>query len=206
MFRRAAWVGMAVLASGIAVYAMLVLVVPGFGAPLVDGLRGTARWALAAHLAGSVIALGAGPWQLNAQLRNRAIGFHRLLGRAYVVGVLVGGAGGLILSPRSQEGVVTHVGFGLLAVCWLACTLMGYREIRRGDDLAHRAWMIRSFSLTLAAVTLRIYLPLELVAGLSFHDAYRIVSWLCWVPNLAVGEWFVRAGRAGSQTSLIAVV
>ena len=51
--------------------------------------------------------------------------------------------------------------------------------------------MIRSHALTLAAVTLRIYLPLELALGMSFHDAYRVVSWLCWVPNLVAAEWFI---------------
>ena len=44
---------------------------------------------------------------------------------------------------------------------------------------------------TLAGVTLRIWLPLELAAGLPYHDAYQAVAWLCWIPNLIVAEWFV---------------
>jgi hypothetical protein len=37
-------------------------------------------------------------------------------------------------------------------------TTAGYRFIRRWNEPSHRAWMIRSYALTLAAVTLRIYL------------------------------------------------
>jgi len=56
---------------------------------------------------------------------------------------------------------------------------------------AHRRWMIRSFSLTLAAVTLRIYLPIAAAAGLPFHDVYRAVAWFRWVPNLLVAEGLI---------------
>jgi hypothetical protein len=58
--------------------------------------------------------------------------------------------------------------------------------------MQHRSWMIRNFSLTFAAVTLRIILPVEIaVLGINFPDAYRIVAWACWVPNLLVAELLV---------------
>lgn len=56
----------------------------------------------------------------------------------------------------------------------------------------HRAWMTRSFLLALAAVTLRIYLPLSGLVGLPFDVSYRLISWMCWVPNLLVAEVLVR--------------
>ena len=52
--------------------------------------------------------------------------------------------------------------------------------------------MIGSYALTLAAVTLRIYLPLSLALGVPFANAYRVISWLCWVPNIILAEWLVR--------------
>lgn len=193
--RRTSWTLMSLLASVIALYAGTVLVVPGFGPPFIGALRATAPLAVVAHLAGSIVALAVGAWQLNGRVRARAIAVHRWMGRTYVAGVLVGGLGGLSLARTSQEGLVTHIGFGLLAVIWLACTIAGYLAIRRWDEASHRAWMIRSYALTLAAVTLRIYLPLELALGMTFRDAYRVVSWLCWVPNLVAAEWFVRTLR-----------
>jgi Predicted membrane protein (DUF2306) len=56
--------------------------------------------------------------------------------------------------------------------------------------------MIRSFALTAAAITLRIYLPLLPLTGLSFSTSYRIIAWACWVPNLFVAEWILRYQRS----------
>jgi hypothetical protein len=51
--------------------------------------------------------------------------------------------------------------------------------------------MIRSYALTLAAVMLRIYLPLSQVFAIPFEPAYQTIAWLCWVPNLVVAEWLI---------------
>jgi hypothetical protein len=187
---------MTVLAVIIAAYALMVLLVPGAGAQFNAELRALVPVAFFAHVGGALAALALGPWQLNSRLRNRAVNRHRWIGRAYVVAVLVGGLGGLALAPRSQAGLVTHIGFGLLGVLWLLATLQAYRSIRARDQVRHRMWMIRSYSLTLAAVMLRIYLPLSEVAGIPFNDAYQAIAWACWVPNLIVAEWLVLRQRS----------
>ncbi len=51
--------------------------------------------------------------------------------------------------------------------------------------------MLRSYALTLAAVTLRIYLGISQVNGVDFVVAYQAISWMCWVPNLLIVEWFI---------------
>jgi hypothetical protein len=48
--------------------------------------------------------------------------------------------------------------------------------------------MVRNFSLTFAAVTLRLWLPASVAAGVPFDLAYTVVAWLCWVPNLVAAE------------------
>ncbi len=63
--------------------------------------------------------------------------------------------------------------------------------IFRGSCL-HRIWMIRSAGLTFAGVTLRLWLPAQLIFGVPFDVAYQVVAWVCWVPNLIVAEYFVR--------------
>jgi uncharacterized membrane protein len=188
---KVAWVVMVVLAAGIAAYALVVLLLPGFGPPFVTERRALVPFALSAHLAGGLVALVLGPWQLNGRLRARAIGRHRWMGRGYVVAVLVGGLGALGLAPLSLGGLVTHIGFGLLGALWLTATLQAYLKIRAGDQVRHREWMIRSYALTLAAVTLRVYLPLSQILGIPFADAYQAIAWFCWVPNLVVAEWVV---------------
>ena len=130
---------------------------------------------------------------ISEKLRARALNLHRWLGRFYLLEVALGSFAGFAMATVSEEGLPTHLGFGALAVLWFFTGLMAYLKIRRGDVQAHRQWMIRNFALSLAAVTLRIYMPLML-AGFhwSFHVTYITVSWLCWLPNLLLAEWLVR--------------
>jgi hypothetical protein len=118
------------------------------------------------------------------------------MGRTYVVAVLVGGLGALPMALVSEHGWITHLGFGLLAVVWMFTTARGYLAIRAHDEPTHRRWMMRSYALTFAAVTLRIYIPISELAGIPFPSAYRVISWLCWVPNLLLVEWMLRRTSA----------
>ncbi|MFI2241489.1 DUF2306 domain-containing protein [Streptomyces chrestomyceticus] len=63
------------------------------------------------------------------------------------------------LSAR-QVGLAAGFGFGTLALLWAWTSYRGYRAIRERDFASHRAWVIRSFALTFAAPTLRIWLGL----------------------------------------------
>lgn len=153
------------------------------------------------HIAGGIGALLAGPWQFSPRLRARALSLHRWLGRFYLLEVGLGSIAGFAMAVISEEGLPTHLGFGVLAVWWFVTGLQAYRAIRRRDVAAHRRWMIRNFSLTLAAVTLRNYLPFMLLAlHWPFRISYIIVSWLCWVPNLLVAEWLVRHSHVALST------
>lgn len=155
------------------------------------------------HIAGGMGALLLGPWQFSEKLRARALSLHRWMGRSYLLAVALGSLAGFAMALVSEEGLPTHLGFGALAVLWFFTGLQAYLKIRRGNVQAHRQWMIRNFALSLAAVTLRIYMPLLLgVAHWSFHATYITVSWLCWVPNLLIAEWLVRrAGVTGSTAT-----
>ena len=53
--------------------------------------------------------------------------------------------------------------------------------------------MIRSYAMTFAAVTLRLWLILPLFPlQVAFDEAYTTVAWICWVWNIPVAEWLVR--------------
>jgi uncharacterized membrane protein len=193
--KRAWWV-MTALSLIIASYAIVLFFVPQARPPFLRGRTDMLRLAVALHLAGGGVALALGAFQLNTALRSRKIQLHRIVGRIYVVSVLVGGVSGLRLAIASQGGMTAHVGFGVLACSWLFTTVRGFVRIRAGADIDHRAWMIRSYSLTFAAVTLRIYIPLSLAAGVPFEIGYPAIAWLCWVPNIIVAERvFVPAPR-----------
>lgn len=192
------WWLMLVTSAAIAVYATRYFVLP-----TTDNHFARYQLPLRLHIAGGIGALLAGPWQFSERVRLRALNFHRWLGRFYLIEVALGSVAGLIMSFVSMEGLPTHLGFGILAVLWFFTGLRAYQYARRGQIEAHREWMIRNFALTLAAVTLRNWLPLMIFAlHWSFHISYIIVSWLCWVPNVLLAEWMIARARCRSLEKL----
>jgi hypothetical protein len=154
-----------------------------------------------AHAGGGAVALIAGALQWVLTSRSRRSRWHRLIGRTYVMAVAVGGLAGLVIATRAFGGLVARAGFSTLAVAWLGSTMVAWIRACAHDWTTHRAWMARSFALTFAAVTLRIWLPLLVTAGLSFEVAYRVVAWWSWVPNLVVAEWLITRERLVSEPS-----
>jgi len=147
------------------------------------------------HVCGSMVALAFGPFLFLHGLRSKWPALHRWLGRMYLLGNLIGGIGGLLLSPHAYAGAVTRSGFAIVALLWLATGLMAFIRIRNGDVADHRRWMTRNFALTLGGVMLRLQLPI-LSSVLDFAVAYQIVAWTAWVPNLLVAEWLLRSQRS----------
>jgi uncharacterized membrane protein len=154
---------------------------------------------LLTHVLGGTIALFLGPWQFRQALRNKHLQIHRWMGRLYLIAVLFGGIGGLYMATLAYGGLPARVGFGMLAVLWLTSGFMAYFHIRQKNIATHRLWMIRNYSLTFVAVTLRLWLPLFQVIGYEFKDAYITVAWLAWVPNLLAAEIFIGWENAGKK-------
>lgn len=171
--------------------ARYLLPTPVFPAPPMIPQLERLPWAVIVHVAGGVTALVLGPFQLVTRTGGRR-GWHRLSGRVYVAACLLSAIAGFWLAIHATAGPVASAGFGGLAVMWTVTTTMGWRLAVRGDLVRHRRWMIRSLSLTLAAVTLRILLPVAAINGLPFETAYPTIAFLCWVPNLLLAELWLR--------------
>jgi hypothetical protein len=57
----------------------------------------------------------------------------------------------------------------------------------------HQAMMYRSFALTLAAITLRVYIIFfSYNFNLAQPSSYATLAWLSWVPNLLIAEYIIR--------------
>jgi uncharacterized membrane protein len=148
------------------------------------------------HIGGGVTALALGSFQFSRWLRRRYLKLHRWMGRIYLVAVGVGGVAAFRMALESFGGLATHYGFGMLALLWLFTTFMAYRRILQRKIQSHREWMIRSFALTFAAVTLRIWLPLFAgVLKMDFLQSYQTIAWLCWVPNIMIAEILLSRSR-----------
>lgn len=138
------------------------------------------------------IALISGFSQFFKKLRIKYLALHRNMGKIYIIAVLLSGTAGLAIAFFATGGLIPSLGFGALAILWLYTTVKAYTSIRNKDIQKHQQWMIRSYALCFAAVTLRLYLPLFLgVLEMEFIPAYTIIAWLCWVPNLLVAEFLI---------------
>lgn len=158
--------------------------------PVPDGIalnRYRAVW-LVLHAGAASTALLVGAVQFSAAVRQHRPGVHRWTGRIYVVACLIGAISGLVLAAGTSAGPMAGLGFGGLAVAWIVTNALGWQRARARKIASHRRWMIRSWALTLAAVTLRLYIPLFEMLGVAELPAYRAIAFLCWVPNLAIAE------------------
>jgi uncharacterized membrane protein len=152
-------------------------------------------WGIYPHAFFGSLALGLGALQFNRWLLIRHRPTHRTLGKVYVISSIVVGLAGLYMSFYSFGGLITHLGFGALAVLLLWTTLRAYLAARERAIATHRQWMLRSYALVFAAVTLRIELPLLTMGFGDFTPAYQVVAWLSWVPNALWAEWYIRRSK-----------
>lgn len=212
---RAGWTWAVLSATAIAVYAPA----PYLTGPLSESAGGLAeayagkpvavQLVFYAHIVFGGLALILGPWQFVHRLRRRHPTLHRTIGWVSTGCIGVASVAALVLSTVNTAGMVGFFGFGTLAVLWAATTLQAVRAARRRDFADHHAWMIRSFALTYAAVTLRlwlialIFLQLPFLSGsdaadVAQHNAYAAVPFLAWLPNVIVAEWLIRRRRLPS--------
>lgn len=155
--------------------------------PNIASNRYRSTW-LVTHAGFAATALLTGAVQFNRNIRQRYPAVHRVTGRVYITGCLIGAPAGLILALGSAAGPIAVAGFGTLSILWFVTSAIGWQRAWARQYLDHRRWMIRSWALTLSAVTLRLYLPLSEMADLPEMPAYRMISFLCWVPNLLIAE------------------
>lgn len=198
---RFGWWLLMLLSLGVAGYALAAYLALPLGTLVHPDMRAAFEaqpGAVYTHIVAGSVALVLAPWQFVARWRARQPRVHRWTGRAYLLlGVLPASVAGFVMALQAQGGAVGRWGFGLLAVLWLASALQAWAAIRRGDVAAHRRWMVRNVALTLAAVTLRLWLPGAMVLNLPFQPAYAVIAWACWVPNLLVAELMLRRRPAG---------
>ncbi|MBQ4914156.1 DUF2306 domain-containing protein [Maribacter sp. MMG018] len=194
---KVAWLVFGILAVGVGLYPLVYVFADGeIGIQLSKSkeLLANVFWNIGfyGHILFGGLALTIGWVQFSKRFRNANMARHRIIGRIYVVSALVSGICGGGIAFFATGGVVAQSGFLVMAVCWLYFTTNAYRAIKISDIEKHKVYMIYSYALCFAAVTLRIWLPLlSLILG-SFLPAYRVAAWLSWVPNIIFAYFWVR--------------
>jgi uncharacterized membrane protein len=141
-------------------------------------------------LGGSALLIG---WlQFNKKLRLKNIDLHRKIGKIYILSVLLSGFTGFYIGYFATGGIIAKSGFMTMAVAWFFTTLFGFTAIKKGNIIKHQKLMIYSYAICFAAVTLRIYLPIFIPLLGGFLPAYKLIAWLCWVPNTIAAYFIIK--------------
>jgi uncharacterized membrane protein len=146
------------------------------------------------HVITSSFCLMAGFTQFSKTLLKKNPVIHRCIGWLYVIIILLlSGPSGLIMSLYANGGVISQTAFTTLSVLWMYFTYRALFFAKAGDYNEHKKFMIRSYALTLSALTLRGWkFIIVLAIRPNPMDAYMMVAWLGWIPNLIFAEWYIR--------------
>jgi hypothetical protein len=148
------------------------------------------------HITSSLWVMGLGVLQFVPFVMRRFVRFHRISGFVYLVSVLVLAApSGLVLAAYANGGLTTRVGFSLQCVVWWVVTLLAWVAIAKRQYVQHSEMMLRSYAVTLAAMSLRTqsYFMVYVLYTRPI-ETYQTVTWLSWVGNLLLIETFIYLG------------
>ncbi|MGU3374228.1 DUF2306 domain-containing protein [Chryseobacterium sp. M5A1_1a] len=151
-------------------------------------------WKIAffAHIIFGGISLFIGWRQFGSKFRNKYLKLHRIIGKTYVVSVLISSVSAIYMGMYANGGIISCAGFVCLGFIWLSTTWIAVVQIRKGNVIKHQQFMIYSYACTFAAVTLRLWFPLLQSVTQDPANSYLAVAWLCWLPNLLVAYFINR--------------
>jgi hypothetical protein len=144
------------------------------------------------------------PLQFLPNLRQSAPRVHRWIGRAYVIGAS-GAATLAIYLGATTEYEESRLSIVITGALWLFFTLSAWRAAVARNFVAHRAFMIRSYTLVLVLVWLRVMYDFQdvlffYVQGEQARDATR--EWASWIiPLLVVELWIAWLPQLRAKTS-----
>ena len=144
------------------------------------------------HILLGGLALLIGWMQFSKKLRNANLKMHRNVGKLYIISAVISGICGIYIAFYATGGIIASLGFMGLGLFWFFTTIKAYIAVRNKDISLHKGYMIYSYAACFAAVTLRIWLPILNIVFDDFVVAYRIVAWLCWVPNIIFAFFWVK--------------
>lgn len=159
------------------------------------------------HILGGVIALLSGPLQFSTRLRRRSPKFHRMLGRTYVIAVLVTAPLGIVLSNHRHDPRAIHfvVATTVQATTWIITTVAALLTARNGHFQQHREWMVRSYAVTFTFINTRVLQPIPAWnrhSESTFAIEIIIITFLSvLIPDIAFHWRQLTSGRTVRQSN-----
>ncbi|WP_430406763.1 DUF2306 domain-containing protein [Fluviicola sp.] len=155
------------------------------------------RYSFYIHVFTSILVITSGLFQFSKTILTRYTKIHRISGVVYLVTtLLISGPAALVMSFYANGGYPAQASFVILSILWLGSTFLAYYFVRKKDYESHGKWMVRSYALTLSAVSLRLYSYLFNVFYFNMDpvELYILLSWMSWIPNLIIAEILIRRG------------
>jgi Predicted membrane protein (DUF2306) len=149
------------------------------------------RYSFYIHVFTSPFVIVAGLLQFNRWIIKNKPKIHKVAGYVYIITVLfITGPSALVMSVYANGGRTSQTSFVILSVLWLLFTYLSYRKIKKGEVESHVKWNIRSYALTLSAVSLRFlaYLMDVFNIRLGPEETYLVLAYSSWITNLAIAE------------------
>jgi Predicted membrane protein (DUF2306) len=150
------------------------------------------KWPLVFHISCGLIAMIIGPFQFWKTFRSKYIKTNRMMGRIYLIAILIGTISATNLAWTSGYKISFSWAFGLqaLAFAWISTALMAYISIMKRRIVQHKEWMIRSYVVTLGFFFFRIFNNSEFVKSIIPEFKERGVTniWCCWAIPLLITE------------------
>lgn len=149
------------------------------------------------HVFTSPVVIISGLFQFNRWILKNHARIHRISGYAYILTVIfITGPAAFIMSLWANGGRIAQLSFVLLSILWILYTFLAYHHVKKGSIDRHAKWMLRSYALTLSAVTLRFYAYLFDVFNLDLgpKETYILLAYIAWIPNLLIAEILIKLG------------
>lgn len=144
------------------------------------------------HVFSSVFVLLAGLTQFSSTIMRRLPVLHRAVGFSYIaIVLLVSGPGAFVMALHANGGFPARVAFTFQTVLWVTFTALAFYFAWRKKYILHGEFMLRSYALTFAAITLRaikLFMGMMHFKGIKPLEIYITIAWLSWVPNLILAE------------------
>ncbi len=144
------------------------------------------RFFLYTHIVSGGIAILIGWVQFNRNLLKKRVNWHRNIGKMYVISALLCSLSGLYIGFYATGGWLAALGFITVSCIYFYTTLKGFLHILNRQLIAHQNYMTYSYATCLAAVSLRVFVPLSSLITDNYILSYTLIAWLAWIPNLFI--------------------
>ncbi|MEP1921858.1 MAG: DUF2306 domain-containing protein [Ekhidna sp.] len=149
---------------------------------------------LIAHFVGVFCTIFLGPIQFWPTFRKRYLHLHRLFGKAYIIGSLIGALMVFYLLFNGYPLMGAIPSLFVLACLWIFVLVAAWYCIKKMDIKNHQHFMIRSYVLGLAFVFIRLlnrlerldFNPFSFIPDAVMRDT--LYEWMCWIFPLLITE------------------